>query len=93
LPEFATLKAMGYSNRYFVWVILQESVLLSLMGFLPGVVMSEIICKIVAWLTNLRVDVHTPTAVAVLVMSIMMCVISGLVAVRRVMKVDPAELF
>lgn len=93
LPEFATLKAMGYSNRYFVWVILQESVLLSLMGFVPGIIASELICQAVAWMTNLRVGVHAPTAVAVLIMSITMCVMSGLIAVRRVMKLDPAELF
>ncbi|HVX15415.1 MAG TPA: ABC transporter permease DevC [Pirellulales bacterium] len=93
LPEFATLKAMGYANRYFIWVILQESILLSLLGFFPGVAASELVCRAVAWLTNLRVAVHTPTAVAVLSMSVLMCIVSGLIAVRRVMKLDPAELF
>lgn len=93
LPEFATLKAMGYGNRYFVWVILQEAVLLSLLGFVPGVVSSEIICRIVAMLTGLKVGVHAATAVVVLLMSVAMCVASGCLAVRKVMQVDPAELF
>jgi putative ABC transport system permease protein len=93
LPEFATLKAMGYSNRYFVWVTLQEAVLLSLMGFLPGVAASELICWLVAAWTKLQVGVHVSTAILVLFMSIAMCMVSGCLAVRRVMKVDPAELF
>jgi putative ABC transport system permease protein len=93
LPEFATLKAMGYSNSYFFWVVLQESVLLSLMGFLPGVLASEAICLLVARLTNLSVGVYWPTALGVLLLSTVMCMIAGCVAVQRVMRLDPAELF
>lgn len=93
LPEFATLKAMGYANRYFLGLILQEAVLLSILGFVPGVVTSEIICRIVAMLTGLKVGVHAVTAVIVLVMSVAMCVVSGSLTVRKVMQVDPAELF
>ena len=93
LPEFATLKAMGYGNRYFVWVILQEAVLLSLLGFVPGVASSEIICRVVAMLTGLKVGVHAATALVVLLMSVTMCVVSGCLTVRKVMEVDPADLF
>ncbi|HET6879368.1 MAG TPA: ABC transporter permease DevC [Pirellulales bacterium] len=93
LPEFATLKAMGYSNGYFVWVVLQESVMLSLMGFVPGVALSEALCWLVAWMTNLNVGVHAATASASLLMSVAMCMFAGWAAVRRVMKLDPAELF
>jgi putative ABC transport system permease protein len=93
LPEFATLKAMGYANRYFIWLILQEAVLLSIFGFVPGVVSSEIICRIVATLTGLKVGVHAATALVVFLMSVAMCVVSGSLTVRKVMEVDPAELF
>jgi putative ABC transport system permease protein len=93
LPEFATLKAMGYANRYFIWLILQEAVLLSIFGFVPGVISSEIICQIVAMLTGLKVGVHAATAAVVLLMSVAMCIVSGSLTVRKVMEVDPAELF
>ena len=93
MPEFATLKAMGYPNGYFVWLILQEAVFLSVLGFVPGVVVSELLCKLVAGLTNLKVGVHTDIAVTVLCMSIVMCIVSGCLTVRKVMELDPAELF
>lgn len=93
LPEFATLKAMGYGNHYFIWLILQEAVFLSVLGFLPGVAISELLCQVVAELTNLKVGVHTDTAVTVLAMSIVMCVVSGCLTMRKVMRLDPAELF
>lgn len=93
MPEFATLKAMGYPNGYFVWLILQEAVFLSVLGFVPGVAVSELLCKLVAGLTNLKVGVHTDIAVTVLCMSIVMCIVSGCLTVRKVMELDPAELF
>lgn len=93
LPEFATLKAMGYPNHYFIWLILQEAVILSVLGFLPGVAIGELLCKLVAELTNLKVGVHTDIAITVLCMSLVMCIVSGCLTVRKVMELDPAELF
>lgn len=40
LPEYATLKAMGYSNAYFIGVVLQEALLLAVLGFVPGFLLS-----------------------------------------------------
>ena len=37
LAEFATLKAMGYGDRYIQWVVISESVLLSVLGFIPSI--------------------------------------------------------
>ena len=36
LAEYATLKAMGYTNRYLFGVVLQEAIILAVLGFLPG---------------------------------------------------------
>lgn len=36
LPEYATLKAMGYSDRYLLTVLLQEALILAVFGFIPG---------------------------------------------------------
>ncbi len=36
LPEFATLKAMGYSNAFFVWLVIKQSLYLSWIGFVPA---------------------------------------------------------
>ena len=40
LPQFATLKAIGYHNRQLVWIVLEKALYLSVLGFIPGLVIS-----------------------------------------------------
>ncbi|HEV7222048.1 MAG TPA: ABC transporter permease DevC [Pirellulales bacterium] len=93
MAEFATLKAMGYGNAYFIGLVLQEAVILSLLGFVPGVAVSELLCRFVAGMTGLLVRVSEPTLLSVLVLSLGMCIASGCLAMRKLMSADPAELF
>ncbi|HXT60828.1 MAG TPA: ABC transporter permease DevC [Pirellulales bacterium] len=93
MAEFATLKAMGYGNAYFIGLVLQEAVILSLLGFVPGVAFSELLCQCVAGMTGLLVRVSEPTLLSVLVLSLGMCIASGCLAMRKLMSADPAELF
>ncbi|MEM8831944.1 MAG: FtsX-like permease family protein, partial [Cyanobacteria bacterium P01_G01_bin.19] len=41
LPEYATLKAMGYKDRDLSLIVLQESLILAMMGFIPGYLASH----------------------------------------------------
>jgi len=93
MAEFATLKAMGYGSRYFIGVVLQEAVILSFLGFLPGVAVSGLLCQFVARATGLLVRVSPPTLASVLALSLGMCIASGCLAMRKLMSADPAELF
>ena len=36
LPEYATLRAIGYSNGYISGVVVQQALILAVLGFLPG---------------------------------------------------------
>ena len=49
MAEFATLKAMGYTTRYFILLILTEAVLLAIIGFLPG---SAVSAGLYSWLSG-----------------------------------------
>ncbi|NEP59400.1 MAG: FtsX-like permease family protein, partial [Symploca sp. SIO2G7] len=40
LPEYATMKAMGYRSRYLFKIVLQEAILLAVMGYVPGLLAS-----------------------------------------------------
>jgi len=93
MAEFATLKAMGYGNAYFIGLVLQEAVILSLLGFVPGVAFSELLCQCVAGMTGLLARVSQPTLLLVLALSLGMCIASGCLAMRKLMSADPAELF
>ena len=56
MGEFATLKAMGYQNKYFVALVLQESLWLSLFGFLPGILVAAVLYTSLGRLTGLLLD-------------------------------------
>ncbi len=93
MPEFATLKAMGYRNRYFVGFVLMESVYLSLLSFLPGTLVSLALYEALARSTGLLMILNVPRAASVLLLTLGMCVASGSLAMRKVLAADPAELF
>ena len=93
MPEFATLKAMGYRNRYFVTFVLMESVYLSLLSFAPGVLVSYVLYEVLARSTGLLMILNVPRAASVLLLTLAMCIASGCLAMRKVVAADPAELF
>jgi putative ABC transport system permease protein len=93
MPEFATLKAMGYGRRYFISLIVMEAVCLSVIGFIPGMAVSRALYAILANSTGLLMRMTLGVIVTVLVLTLAMCICSGLLAVRKLLKADPATLF
>ena len=93
MSEFATLKAMGYSRGYFIRLIVVEAVLLALIGFVPGSIVSYGLYHVLAGSTGLLMRMTIPAALTVLVLTLAMCVASGLLAVRKLLSADPASLF
>ncbi len=91
--EYATLKAMGYSNRFLFGIVLQESLILAVIGFFPGLGMSLILYRITANATGLVLLMTVFRAINILIATFLMCLISGTIAVRRIQAADPAEVF
>ncbi|XGV98685.1 MAG: ABC transporter permease DevC [Leptolyngbya sp. BL-A-14] len=93
LPEYATLKAMGYSDRYLIGVLLQEALILAILGFVPGYAISLGLYGLIAQATLLPVQMSMSRAVLVFVMTLVMCISSGAVAMRKLQSADPADIF
>ena len=93
LPEFATLKAMGYSTSYFIRLIVVESILLALIGFIPGFVASYGLYLWLAEQTGLFLHMTLENTGIVLAATVAMCICSGMLAVRKLLAADPASLF
>jgi putative ABC transport system permease protein len=91
--EYATLKAMGYSNRFLFAIVLQESLILAIVGFFPGFGMSLILYQITANATGLVMLMTVFRAINILIATFLMCLISGTIALRRIQAADPAEVF
>ena len=93
LPEYATLKAMGYSSMDLVVVILQESLLLAAFGYVPAFLAGKGIYGFTRSATNLPIGMSNQMAIFVFSMIFIMCVISGLLAMGKLRDADPAEIF
>jgi putative ABC transport system permease protein len=93
LSEYATLKAIGYSNGYLNGVVFQEAVYLSLLGYVPGLVISYLLYSWLRAQTGLPMDLTPLRGAFILILTIVMCIISGSIAIRKVQSADPAEVF
>ncbi len=80
LPEYATLKAMGYSDRYLIGVLLQEALILAILGFIPEFTISLGLYGLIAKATLLPVQMTLNRARLVLFLTVVMCVASGAIA-------------
>lgn len=93
MAEFATLKAMGYTTRYFIALIFTEAVLLAIIGFLPGSVVSAGLYSWLSGKTGLLMVMTVGGLLFVFTATVAMCVVSGMLAVRKLLAADPANLF
>ena len=93
LPQYATLKAMGYRDSYVISIVIQQSAILALVGFVPGLLLSMGLYSLLATVTKLTVLMTTTRALQVLVLTFVMCVGSGTLATRKLVQLDPADVF
>lgn len=93
MAEYATFKAMGYKNSYLLGVVFEEAIILSIIGFIPSVAIAAGLYQLTATATALPIVLPTSRAVTVLIMTIMMCGISGAIATRKLQSADPADIF
>ncbi|MCX5928950.1 MAG: FtsX-like permease family protein, partial [Synechococcus sp. LacPavin_0920_WC12_MAG_50_7] len=93
LPQYATLKAMGYRDLFVISIVIQQSAILAVAGFIPGVLLSAGLYALLANVTKLTIYMTTLRAVQVLGLTFIMCVGSGALATRKLVKLDPADVF
>lgn len=93
LKEYATFKAIGYAQGFFLGIVLEEAIVLAVLGFLPGVVISTALYAAMSSATGLPLAMSLTVALAVLIGTILARAISGALATRRLAGADPADLF
>lgn len=93
MAEYATFKAMGYKNSYLLCVVFEEAIILSIIGFIPSVAIAAGLYQLTAAATALPIVLPVSRAVTVLIMTIIMCSISGAIATRKLQSADPADIF
>jgi putative ABC transport system permease protein len=92
-PEYATLKAMGYDNRYLSQLVLEQALVYAVLGYFPGLACSIFLYGLGSAWANLPIGMTWSRAFVVLLLALGMCTLSGLLALRKVKAADPADLF
>ena len=93
LAEYATLRAMGHPNRFVAGIVLQQAAMLGALGYLPGLAAVTWLYGRAAAATNLPLHVTPERALGVFAMTLGMCALSALLAIRKLRRIDPADVF
>ncbi|MFN7972019.1 MAG: ABC transporter permease DevC [Acidobacteriota bacterium] len=93
LPEYATLRAMGFTSTYLRLVVLGEAWILAALGYLPGAIGCDRLFRLTRAKTLLPMALTSHLLVLSLALTIGMCSLSALLASRKLHAADPAEIF
>jgi putative ABC transport system permease protein len=93
LPEYATLKAMGYSPGFLAKIVITQAWLLAALSYLPAVLASLLLYQITASLSSIPTTMTWYRILGVFGLALSMCTISGALAVLKLWKAEPASLF
>ncbi len=93
IPEYATLKAIGFDDRFFIWIVMQESAILSVLGFIPGTLLAAGLYKLTRDVANMPTRLEFVNLLIVFTMSVGMCMVAGLLATRKLRSANPADIF
>jgi len=93
LSHYATLKALGYSQKYFYRLILEQAILLSCLGYIPGFLFSIVLYKAVVEVVRLPAEMDIIRAISVFLFTALMCGVAGFMATKKLRHADPADIF
>jgi putative ABC transport system permease protein len=93
IPAFATLKAIGYTDRYLAGIVVVQAILISLAAYLPAVLSSFGLYDATREATLLPVFMTTERIAVVLIATVATAVVSALITVRVLKRADPVDLF
>jgi putative ABC transport system permease protein len=90
---FGTLKAIGYSNAYLVRLVTSEALLLSLLSFAPAVAIAAVLYRFLVSIIGFEMFLNAQRILLVMLLTVGMSMAAALVAVRKAVTADPAEVF
>jgi putative ABC transport system permease protein len=93
LPEYATLKAMGYSNGDLSRVVVGQALLYALGAFGPALAISYAAYRATEALANIPMRFTAANLALALGMAVVVSLLSALLTLGKVRSADPAELY
>ena len=93
LPQFATLKAVGYGDRFLDGTVITMALLIVLAGFFPALAAASGVYGVIREETLLPVEMSGTRIAAVFAATLVMAAASALLSMGSLRRADPADLF
>jgi putative ABC transport system permease protein len=93
LPQYATLKAIGYTDGQLRGIVASLAAAMAVMGFLPALAVSYVLYAIMRDATLLPIEMTAARIATVLAAALGMSAASALMSARVLKRADPADLF
>ncbi len=93
LPQYATLKGMGFQTGYLMRIVFEQAGLSALAAYVPAWLLTLVLYWAIGNLALLPMHMTLRLMLISFGLTLGMCLVSAALAVRRVIAADPAEVF
>ncbi len=93
LPEYATLLAIGYSRTYLASIVMTQAIVLCVLGFAAAWGIAEVLYRVTYNFSGIPLMMNPFRVCLVALLGLVMSCGSGLLALRKLWKAEPASLF
>ena len=93
LPEYATLKAIGFQDRALQSLVVQQALWLSLLGFPPGLLLAFLLFRVAREATHLPFALSAGQGLLAFLLTFGMCLAAGFLAMLKLRHAQPADVF
>ena len=84
---------MGFTDGWLLGIVFEESVILAVLGYLPGLLGALVLYQVLANLSGMPIFMPVDRAILAFGFTLAMCVVSGAIATRKLAAADPADIF
>ncbi|GBG03961.1 ABC transporter [Azospira sp. I13] len=93
IKEYATLRAMGYQQKFFVMLVASISLVISIVSYFPSVLVSWGVYTLAASATHLPLRMKAGDMASIFFIVVVMGLVATLLAIRKLKNADPVDLF
>lgn len=93
IKEYATLRAIGYQQNFFVAVVAFIALAISVVAYIPSAFAAWGVYTLAASATNLPLRMNLPDMASIFCLVLLMGLAATLMAVGKIRKADPVDLF
>jgi putative ABC transport system permease protein len=93
LPEYATLKAMGYSTARLSRVVVEQSLIYMIIAYVIAVLLAMVVYWLTEALAGIPMRLTMPNLLLTLLLAVVVGFLSGFLSLSRLRAAQPAELF